>query len=192
MIRKPVLPAVALAVAALNGASAQAETAEHRSIVITSPEPLPAKLPAAHQRLRVFLGGSIDMGHAPDWQKDMIAALAQDDVEILNPRRPDWNPAWRPEANEPEFRRQVEWELSALESADVIVLYLAPGSQSPISLLEMGLHARSGKLIVLCPQGFWRKGNVDITAERYGVQQVADLPALTQAVKAKLAALRQR
>ncbi|WP_206238266.1 nucleoside 2-deoxyribosyltransferase domain-containing protein [Novosphingobium terrae] len=188
MIRKPILPAVALAAAALNGTSAQAETAEHRSIVITSPEPLPA----AHHRLRVFLGGSIDMGHAPDWQKDMIAALAQDDVEILNPRRPDWNPAWRPEANEPEFRKQVEWELSALESADVIVLYLAPGSQSPISLLEMGLHARSGKLIVLCPQGFWRKGNVDITAERYGVQQVADLPALTRAVKEKLAALRRR
>jgi hypothetical protein len=185
MIRQHLLPAMALAAAMLNAAPATA--APQRSTVITSPEPLPA----AHRRPRVFLGGSIDMGHAPDWQKDMIAALAQDDVDILNPRRPDWNPAWRPQADEPEFRRQVEWELAALESADVIVLYLAPGSQSPISLLEMGLHARSGKLIVLCPPGFWRKGNVDITAERYGVQQVADLPTLTQAVKAKLAALRR-
>jgi hypothetical protein len=81
----------------------------------------------------------------------MIEALSGDDVVILNPRRPDWNPKWRPDADEPEFRRQVEWELGALESADVIVLYFSPGSQSPISLLEMGLHARSGKLIVLCP-----------------------------------------
>jgi hypothetical protein len=32
---------------------------------ITSPEPLPAK----HDRPRIFLGGSIDMGNAPDWQK---------------------------------------------------------------------------------------------------------------------------
>ena len=48
------------------------------------------------------------------------------------------------EADEPEFRRQVEWELGALESADVIVMYFAPGTQSPISLLEMGLHARGG------------------------------------------------
>ncbi len=182
MIAAAFLPAMLLA------APVQAEAPGHASTVITSPE----SLPAAHRRPRVFLGGSIDMGHAPDWQKDMIAALAQDDVDILNPRRPDWNPKWHPEADEPEFHRQVDWELSALESADVIVLYLAPGSQSPISLLEMGLHARSGKLIVLCPQGFWRKGNVDITAARYGVQQVADLPALIAAVKARLARLHRR
>src|SRR3546814_4292495 len=56
---------------------------------------------------------------------------------------------------------------AALESAAIIVMLLAPGSQSPISLLETGLHARGGKLILLCPEGFWRKGNVDITAERY-------------------------
>src|SRR3546814_5771597 len=61
---------------------------------------------------------------------------------------------------------------AALESADIIVMLLAPGSQSPISLLETGLHARGGKLILLCPEGFWRKGNVDITADRYGIEQV--------------------
>src|SRR3546814_8566471 len=113
------------------------------------------------------------MGGAADWQADLIRTLGDLDVVILNPRRPDWNPEWRPVAEEPEFRRQVEWELAALESADIIVMLLAPGSQSPISLLETGLHARGGKLILLCPEGFWRKGNVDITAERYGIEQVA-------------------
>ncbi|PVM90027.1 nucleoside 2-deoxyribosyltransferase domain-containing protein [Caulobacter endophyticus] len=151
--------------------------------VVTSPQ----ALPAAHDRPRVFLGGSIDMGKAVDWQSQMIAALADQDVVILNPRRPDWNPAWKPVADEPEFRRQVEWELAALESADVIVLYLTPGSQAPISLLEMGLHARTGKLVVLCPEGFWRKGNVDITAQKYGVRQVETLDALIAEVKARLA-----
>jgi len=150
--------------------------------VVTSPQ----TLPAAHDRPRVFLGGSIDMGKAIDWQAQVIAALADQDVLILNPRRPDWNPAWKPVAEEPEFRRQVEWELAALESADVIVLYLTPGSQSPISLLEMGLHARSGKLVVLCPEGFWRKGNVDITGEKYGVRQVESLEALIAEVKARV------
>ncbi|MNT41349.1 hypothetical protein D3C72_1777070 [compost metagenome] len=116
----------------------------------------------------------------------MTSALADMDVVILNPRRPDWNPNWRPEADEPEFRRQVEWELAALESADVIVMYFAPGTQSPISLLEMGLHARGGKLIVLAPEGFWRKGNVDITAQAYGVKQVQSLPELTAAVREAL------
>jgi len=164
--------------AAFSAAPALAQGAKSPSNVV-SPQPLPID----DRRPRVFLGGSIDMGGAPDWQAAMTSALADMDVVILNPRRPDWNPNWRPEADEPEFRRQVEWELAALESADVIVMYFAPGTQSPISLLEMGLHARGGKLIVLAPEGFWRKGNVDITAQAYGVKQVQSLPELTAAVR---------
>lgn len=167
--------------AALSAAPALAQGAEG-PINVVSPQPLPID----DSRPRVFLGGSIDMGGAPDWQAAMTSALADMDVVILNPRRPDWNPNWRPEADEPEFRRQVEWELAALESADVIVMYFAPGTQSPISLLEMGLHARGGKLIMLAPDGFWRKGNVDITAQAYGVRQVQSLPELTAAVREAL------
>jgi hypothetical protein len=152
------------------------------SQTITSPHALPAN----DARPKVFLAGSIEMGKAGDWQQQVQAALADQGVLMLNPRRADWNPAWRAEADEPEFRRQVEWELAALESADVIVMYFAPGTQSPISLLEMGLHARGGKLIVLAPEGFWRKGNVDITAQAYGVKQVQSLPELTAAVREAL------
>ncbi|WP_313394410.1 nucleoside 2-deoxyribosyltransferase domain-containing protein [Sphingobium yanoikuyae] len=155
------------------------------AVTITSPAPLPA----AHDRARLFLGGSIDMGKATDWQRDMIAALADEKVTILNPRRADWNPAWKPEASDPNFRGQVEWELAALDSADIIILYLAPGTQSPVSLLEMGLHARGGKLIVLCPDGFWRKGNVDITATRYGVEQVSTIEELTRVVRRRIGAV---
>ncbi|MNE89279.1 hypothetical protein D3C80_1866750 [compost metagenome] len=50
----------------------------------------------------------------------------------------------------------------------------------------MGLHARGGKLIVLAPKGFWRKGNIDITAQAYGVKQVQSLPELTAAVRESL------
>ena len=152
------------------------------SMIVTSPQ----ALPSVHDVPRVFLGGSIDMGSATDWQADLIKALSSENVVILNPRRPDWNPAWKPEASEPEFRRQVEWELAALDSADVIVMYLAPGTQSPVSLLELGLHARDGKLVVLCPDGFWRKGNVDITAARYGVTQVATMEELIATVHARI------
>ena len=175
------LAALMMTVAALTAAPALAQSSRGPTAVV-SPQPLPID----DNRPRVFLGGSIDMGGAPDWQAAMTAALADMDVVILNPRRPDWNPNWRPEADEPEFRRQVEWELAALETADVIVMYFAPGTQSPISLLEMGLHARGGKLIVLAPEGFWRKGNVDITAQAYGVKQVQSLPELTAAVREAL------
>lgn len=167
---------IALATLASGTVAAQAAT------VVTSPAALPAK----HDTPRVFLGGSIEMGAARDWQADLIAALSDEQVTVLNPRRPDWDPNWKPVAPEPNFRQQVQWELAALESADIIVMYLAPGTQSPISLLELGLHAQSGKIVLLCPEGFWRKGNVDITAGRYGIEQVATMESLVSAVRARL------
>jgi hypothetical protein len=59
--------------------------------------------------------------------------------------------------------------LNALDKADIIILYLLPDSKSPISLLELGLYANSGKLLVCCPNLFLRKGNVDIVCERFNV-----------------------
>jgi hypothetical protein len=152
------------------------------SLTITSPNPLPA----ADGRPRVFLAGSIDNGRASNWQAEVSAALANAGVVLLNPRRADWNPAWQADAEEPEFVRQVRWELQALEQADIVLMYFAPGSQSPVTLLEMGLHARSGKLLVAAPEGFWRKGNVDITADHYGVPRFASLPALVEATRMRL------
>ena len=44
-----------------------------------------------------------------------------------------------------------------------------PETKSPITLLELGLHVRGGKLIIGCPPGFWRRGNIEVVAARYGV-----------------------
>ncbi|MEN5117969.1 hypothetical protein ABE488_11650 [Luteimonas sp. TWI662] len=38
------------------------------------------------------------------------------------------------------------------------------------------------------PAGYFRKGDLDITAARYGVPRVETLPALIAAVRARLAA----
>jgi hypothetical protein len=153
--------------------------------VVVSPAPVPHDA-----RPKVFLAGSIDMGKAVDWQRQLIDALGDMDVVILNPRRADWNPAWKPELADEHFAQQVDWELSALEQADVIVMYLAPSSQSPVSLLELGLHARSGKLVVLCPPGYWRKGNVDAVTARYGIEQATSMEDLASRVRLRLRAPR--
>ena len=158
------------------------------SLTITSPNPLPA----ADGRPRVFLAGSIDNGRASNWQAEVSAALANAGVVLLNPRRADWNPAWQADAEEPEFVRQVRWELQALEQADIVLMYFAPGSQSPVTLLEMGLHARSGKLLVAAPEGFWRKGNVDITADHYQVPRLQDIDALIAALRERVQQLQQQ
>jgi hypothetical protein len=130
----------------------------------------------------VFLAGSIEMGTAENWQERVCRALADKDVTILNPRRDDWDASWVQSADNPRFREQVEWELTALEYADTIATYFAPETKSPISLLELGLHAASGRMIVCCPDGFWRKGNVDMVCRRYDVEQVATLDDLVRCV----------
>ena len=148
------------------------------------------------QKFSVFLAGSIEMGTAPDWQAEVENQLADLDMVIYNPRRDDWDPTWVQSADNPKFREQVEWELSALDIADLILIYLAPGTVSPISLLELGIHAakryytrekqpsfRHENIILCCPEGFQRKGNVDIICERYFVQQVKDLDSLSDSVR---------
>ncbi|MEM1416025.1 MAG: nucleoside 2-deoxyribosyltransferase domain-containing protein [Myxococcota bacterium] len=129
-------------------------------------------------RPSVFLAGSIDMGVAPDWQAELARGLEDLDVDVLNPRRPDWDATWRATFDQPEFREQVEWELAGLEGATLVAMYLAPETKAPISLLELGLVARREGLVVCCPEGYWRKGNVDVVCARYGIPQVPELAAL--------------
>jgi hypothetical protein len=122
----------------------------------------------------VFLAGSIDMGQAADWQSKIEEALESVDCTVLNPRRKGWDSSWKQEADFPPFREQVEWELDAMESADLIAMHLDMDSKAPVSLLELGLHAHDGKMVVSCPDGYWRKGNVDIVCERAGVPVYED------------------
>ncbi len=123
-------------------------------------------------RKSIFLAGSIEMGKADRWQDKIADELANEDILILNPRRDNWNSNWEQSIDNPKFKEQVEWELQALEDVDIIFMYLQAGTMSPISLLEFGIFVKAApkKLIVCCPDGFWRKGNIDITAAKYAVQ----------------------
>jgi hypothetical protein len=71
-------------------------------------------------------------------------------------------------------------------------------SQAPVSLLELGLHVAGGKMVVSCPDGYWRKGNVDIVCERFGVpvyedfQEFLDEVVRRMSLKAVVAARKAR
>jgi len=134
----------------------------------------------------VFLAGSIEMGKARLWQEEMTKMLSDLPVTILNPRREDWNKEWKQETDFKPFKEQVDWEMDHLEAADVIALYFQPGTMSPISLLELGLHAASKKVIVCCPEGFWRRGNVQIVCLRYGLDIVETFEELAEKVTHRL------
>jgi hypothetical protein len=118
----------------------------------------------------VFLAGSIEMGAAEDWQA-VIPELFKDrdKLTFLNPRRDDWDSSWEQKESNPQFSKQVNWEMNMLDLCDVIFMYFSPETKSPISLLELGLYANSKKMIVCCPDGFWRKGNIDIVCSRHNI-----------------------
>jgi hypothetical protein len=133
----------------------------------------------------VFLAGSIEMGKAENWQERMVRELKDDNYIFYNPRRDDWDSSWEQTIENEQFKEQVEWELNALEESDMIVLYFDPNTQSPISLLELGIWAgkEPSKLQVVCPEGFWRKGNVDIVCRKYGIEQHNTIENLIEYLK---------
>lgn len=146
--------------------------------LITAPEPLNIFHPS------VFLAGSIEQDIAERWQNKAIAALGDLDVTMLNPRRKQWDASWVQSIDNPQFNEQVNWELTALEKADIVIVYFDKHTKSPITLMELGLYANSDKtVLVCCPHGFWRKGNVDIVCQRYKVPQYETLEMLIDALK---------
>lgn len=123
------------------------------------------------------------MGRAENWQSLVEKSLGDLDIEIFNPRRDDWDSSWKQSITDLRFREQVEWELSALEAADFIAMYFAPQTQAPITLLELGLFARSKKVFVACPEGYWRKGNIEIVCARFTIPLVESLDELIALIK---------
>ena len=134
----------------------------------------------------IFLAGSIEMGTAENWQHKIEEALKDLEVTIYNPRRDDWDSGWIQSKHNKNFREQVEWELENLEKADYIVMYFDENTKSPISMLELGLFAKSKKLILYCPDKFWRKGNIDVVCDKYKIYTVNSLDDLILAVKEKI------
>jgi hypothetical protein len=126
----------------------------------------------------VFLAGSIEMGLAEDWQLALSQWLIDKGFNVFNPRRKDWDSSWTQSYEDPNFNQQVKWEMNALDKADYIVMYFDPVTKSPISLLELGLHADSKKLLVVCPDGFWRKGNVEVVCSLYDIPMFNSLKEL--------------
>ena len=146
----------------------------------------PAPIEIAPGVRSVFLAGSIEMGRAGAWQAEFECAFAADPIVILNPRRDAWDSSWVQSIHNRNFREQVEWELSGQERADLIAMYFDPQTKAPITLLELGLFARTGKVIAGCPEGFWRRGNVEVVCARYGVTLVEGLAKLVEAVRRQI------
>ena len=137
----------------------------------------------------MFLAGAIDQDRAERWQ-DVVINNCRDLLgTLLNPRRANWDPTWNQSLDNSHFAEQVAWELDALEQADLIICWLPATAQARISLMEIGLHARRGRLLIGCAIGFHSRGNVLAVGQRFGVPVLDTLPALVEAAKQRLAAI---
>lgn len=135
----------------------------------------------------IFLAGSIEMGKAEDWQKTVENTfVGEAEITLLNPRRDDWDSSWEQKESNKQFNHQVNWEMNMLENANIIFMYFSPETKSPISLLELGMYARNNKMIVCCPDGFWRKGNVDIVCNRHNIPLYDNMEKAIGALRSKI------
>lgn len=140
--------------------------------------------------MTVFLAGSIEMGAAEPWQSKLIAELENFPITFLNPRRDDWDSSWVQSIHNEQFNEQVNWELKGLENANHVIFYFDPATQSPITLLELGFLAggnwamkKSPNVTVCCPEGYWRRGNIEVVCDRYGFSLCSNIEELIYKLK---------
>ncbi|CAG8973023.1 hypothetical protein HYALB_00007250 [Hymenoscyphus albidus] len=129
----------------------------------------------------LFLSGSIDKSKTT-WQSALSESLSHLPITILNPHRPDWDSSWRETLSFSPFTEQTNWELDAMEKADVIAFWFGANSQAPVTLMELGLFAGSGKCVVACPEGYWKRGNVQVVCGRAGIPVLSSVEDLQDAI----------
>lgn len=137
-------------------------------------------------RPSVILYGSIEPDPANDWQTSLATSLSDLPVAIINPRCDAWDSTWVEDISDLRFKKQVEWEMDHAKVADVVAFYFKPGTLTPITLLELGMYAGTGKAVVCCPKGFYKKGNVQMVCARYGIELLETLEELESAVRTRL------
>lgn len=144
--------------------------------------PNPLELP--ENNISIFLGGSIEMGKAENWQQKTLNHFKNyKNVTFINPRRQDWTSSWSqdPIPNTP-FYDQVQWELKAQFDSHFNIYYFDPTTTSPITLLELGLFINKTPLIY-CPQNYFRYGNVQITANYFNIPVLTDFDDYISSLK---------
>ncbi|KAB8227716.1 nucleoside 2-deoxyribosyltransferase domain-containing protein [Aspergillus alliaceus] len=135
----------------------------------------------------VFLAGTTSKVDTSDWRETLSNSLSDVPITIYNPFCAGWDSSWHEDIDFTPYREQVEWELEKQDKADIVVTYFHPASQAPISLLEFGLCARvPGKAIVVCPEGYWKRGNVQIVCKKFGVEMIENVDELREAIVKRL------
>lgn len=123
----------------------------------------------------VFIAGSIEQGTAINWQPRAEEKFSPHAI-VLNPRRDNWDASLKQDITEPVFKDQVIWEMTGIDASTVVFFYFDPDTRSPITLGEFYYCIGADRpTVVVCPPGYWRRGNVQVMCLRYDVTLLDDL-----------------
>ena len=104
----------------------------------------------------IFFAGGIT--NCPDWQSEIVDALRDINITILNPRR-----KFFPINDSTASKEQIKWEYSHLRKADVILFWFPKESICPIALYELGAWCMTTKPIYLgVDSEYPRKTDIEI------------------------------
>jgi len=136
--------------------------------VITAPQELTV-------RGDIFLGGGIS--NCPDWQQEIIDALQDTQLILVNPRRAGvLEPEWAEE--------QIEWEYNALRKVNTVIFWFPEETLCPITLLELGVFTQKPetRIIVGTHPNYERRFDVikQLKLARPEVEVVDSIPALIE------------
>ncbi|KAG9242628.1 hypothetical protein BJ878DRAFT_159774 [Calycina marina] len=155
--------------------------------VVNAPKPY---TPQAGEK-SIFLAGTVDYAAVdsglPTWRETITTSLSHLPITVYNPHRRVWD--FKEDINDPRFVEQTTWEMDMMDRATVVILFIHDREEkAPVSLLELGLGARKGKgnMVVRCPEGFWRRGNVQVVCQRFGIPMVESVEQVTKIVEKML------
>ena len=107
----------------------------------------------------IFLAGSID-NSKNNWRNYQMKKFKY--YSYFDPTNYNFS-----SLNNQEMINHINWEFTAMEKADIILLNLLPNSLSPISLVELGLYVSSKKIIIVCPKEFYKSTYVYALCKKY-------------------------
>lgn len=133
---------------------------------------------------RIFLlAGASEMDSSSRWQETVASFISKAGHIALCSRLQDSKLSTSSFENA-HFFQVRSWELDALELAEFVVFHLDASSKSPEGILELGYAAAKfpKKVCVICPEGFWCKGLVDILCYREDLMKYKSVEEMLDAL----------
>ncbi len=138
---------------------------------------------------RIFLlAGASETDGGSRWQELVAARISKmGHIALCTPPRENGT-GMAPFEN-PHFFQSRSWELDALDLAEFVVFHLDSLSRSPEGLLELGYAAAKypQKVCVICPEGFWCKGLVDLFCYREDLMKYKSVDEMLDAINQMMA-----